>query len=341
MSQQVDVEVNGVVIPRMSIIKSKYANTDAYSKQKIQEGDQIAYKPIKDLTEVQIKAIFGDKPLGRLTSLIMHWPLRQPEKPAGEFVPSKYQLDILDSFLNSDDHIQIPALAGSGKTSTLVWLLQELYKTGARNVRILYMAFNKAIQLELADRLKGTPYHVLTTHAFGLQILKRAFGKQLAFNGSKFGLIFLRRLCDLEGWNYSPDTINAAKKLPKYELKKAVKELVGYAKNWAVVPTYDGFWKFTAEQREFVTGLISIYEIEFDRDKFKIEDVVELALFVLSTSIPVPGESLTEFDYDDMIYMPLALNLQFPVYDIVLTDESQDFNACQIQMLEKLVKAKS
>ena len=49
------------------------------------------------------------------------------------------------------------------------------------------------------------------------------------------------------------------------------------------------------------------------------------------------ARSSNRVDYDDMLYLPLALDLPFPKFHLVLTDESQDFNAAQELILQKLI----
>jgi ATP-dependent exoDNAse (exonuclease V) beta subunit len=40
-----------------------------------------------------------------------------------------------------------------------------------------------------------------------------------------------------------------------------------------------------------------------------------------------------------MLWLPLCLDLPLEVYDLVMTDESQDFNTCQHMMLDRIIKA--
>lgn len=334
MAQFVDAVVCGVKIHRMLVMKSKFNGYDVHARQKFATGTQIAYKPLSELSPDQVKAIFGDN---RAYAVSVQWPLKNPPETKGSFVPSAFQNTILDTVINTDKHVLISALAGSGKTSTLVWLLHELKNRNLlKGQSVIYLAFNKSIQEELAERLRGTDVESLTTHAFGLRILRKKFAKIDPVN-FRSGEIFLKLLCDENGWDYDGGFKNA-RKLEAYALRPAVLELVSYIKNWAILPTFNNGWEFSAEQRQVIQNLIDIYEIEFDA-KFSPETVVNYACYVIARSIPEPGDTLNQCDFDDMLYLPLALSLPVPHYDLVLTDESQDFNMAQIKLIEKMIAA--
>ena len=65
---------------------------------------------------------------------------------------SDYQLDIFDAVENGSENIAINAVAGSGKTTTIVSACRRL-KEKERNV--IFLAFNKLIVEELKTKLKG------------------------------------------------------------------------------------------------------------------------------------------------------------------------------------------
>lgn len=345
--QKVNAVICGVNINDMVVMSSKYDGYDSNTKKKFKVGDQIAFKHKSTLTQEQISKIF---PSGKIYNLAIVWPsncdqivpniddyvlpIPSPEKkitPKSNFIPSQYQNDILNSLLNNKENILIEALAGSGKTSTLVWLVEEISKLGlTKKMRIIYLAFNKSIQKELAEKLEGTNVPAQTTHAFGFSLLKSRFGSQIAIKNSKTNDIFSKIICEENGWSFSYESFKAAKQTQEYKLKNPVLELVSYAKNWAVTPTDLNYCY------QMLDEFVQIYEVEFDNFNFSKEKLFDYVVKVLVGSIPSPGETLSEVTYDDMLYLPIALNLKFPTYDLVLTDESQDFNFCQIRMLEKL-----
>lgn len=336
MKRFVDVEINGVKINHMMVMESKYPGFDPYAQQRFPTGTVIAFKSEKELTEEQMKAVFRNNYRG---SIAVQWPLKEPQIEKKDFTPSPYQKDILNTLLNSEDHIFIEALAGSGKTSTLVWLLKEISAKGlAKGKKIIYLAFNKSIQEELKEKLAGTGIPALTTHGFCFsQILKKAY-PNIKLESSVVRDAFMATLLADQGWdiNRSKD----ARKLKEYELKNSVYQMIGYVKNWAICPNYskkDG-WLFSDEQKEIMNGFILDYEVETP-EGFEPKDIIDRVCRTIYTQLPEPGQEIRHITFDDMLYFPLLYNLPVPKYDLVLTDESQDFNACQILMLEKLVAA--
>ena len=84
---------------------------------------------------------------------------------------SDYQLDIFDAVENGNDNIAINAVAGSGKTTTIVAACKRL---NASERDVIFLAFNKLIVEELKTKLKNYAY-VSTLHAFGFNVLKRLY----------------------------------------------------------------------------------------------------------------------------------------------------------------------
>lgn len=340
MPRQVyNATICGVQVNGMILLAAKYPGYDPHHKCKIKVGDAIVYKRKDDLTPAQHDAIFGK---GKRYNLTVLWPLRDTVADKPVFTPSDYQKAIRACLFDTSDHILISALAGTGKTSTLVWLVHELADAGlTKKQRIVYMAFNTSIADELNEKLRGTGVPALTTHSFGFRLLKSVFGNSLNVT-KRDGDIFIRLVCDDNGFDYSSKGFKDARQTDEYKLRSGVLEMVGYIKNWAIFPerSADGF-AFTAEQRERIRGFIDMYEIEPPDDcPFENEEWAELlvdwACRVTAMAIPLPGEGLVEVSFDDMLYLPLALNLSLPYFDLILTDESQDFNACQVELLNRL-----
>lgn len=338
MPQFVDAEINGVQIKRMVLMKAKYGGYDPYAKERFPAGVTIAFKKESDLTEDQKAAIFQS---GYRGSVAIQWPLKEA-KTTHAFVPSDFQKEILSALLETNDHIFIEALAGSGKTSTLVWLIKELSKKNLTSgKKIVYLAFNKSIQEELVEKLQGTGVPALTTHAFCFsQILKKHYGNDLKVDKSVVLNAFVQTLISDQGWEDTIARRKDARKLEDYKIKGIVFELIGYVKNWAVCPTYsssDG-WVFSEDQIKTIDEFIDVYEVEIP-DGFSRQQIVNRVCRTIAMQLPEPKQSVKTIEFDDMLYFPLVLNLEFPKYDLVLTDESQDFNACQIIILEKLIRS--
>lgn len=81
---------------------------------------------------------------------------------------------ILEGVKGSNDHLMIEAVAGSGKTTTLL----KICETFERGRSVQFLAYNRHIAQELKSRV---PSHVFvnTSHSMGLSLVKKALGRKI------------------------------------------------------------------------------------------------------------------------------------------------------------------
>ena len=98
--------------------------------------------------------------------------------PPQEMEPTQEQLAIIDAKANP---LKVLAFAGTGKTSTL-----ELKAKANPNLRILYLAFNKSVEMEAKQRFPSN-VTVKTIHALAWETVGRKYkvGRLAAFQLSK------------------------------------------------------------------------------------------------------------------------------------------------------------
>ena len=87
---------------------------------------------------------------------------------------SDKQIAAGNSYLNDSESLIIKAVAGSGKTSTLMYLLDLVKK------KTLYLAFNKSVQEEVQNKFEKKGFkHAksMTIHGLGMQTLRTAYNK--------------------------------------------------------------------------------------------------------------------------------------------------------------------
>jgi N12 class adenine-specific DNA methylase/superfamily I DNA/RNA helicase len=95
---------------------------------------------------------------------------REPAAPAGkEFPPTPQQQAILDAFLDGKD-IAVQALAGTGKTTTLVLLARALMDRSP-DVQVVYTAFNADIVADARRGRFGRNVTAMTMHSIARQAL--------------------------------------------------------------------------------------------------------------------------------------------------------------------------
>jgi superfamily I DNA/RNA helicase len=73
-------------------------------------------------------------------------------------------------------------------------------------------------------------------------------------------------------------------------------------------------------------------------DEKELKEVIDITSEVLSLSLPNAKFGML-YDYNDMIWWPVMLKLKTSRYDVVLLDEIQDFNACQIDLITRLLQS--
>ena len=94
----------------------------------------------------------------------------------GTFIPSKYQKAVYIYIQKGKGNAVIDAVAGSGKSTTIVNALKLI----PNNKRVLFLAFNKAIVEELKIKVGNlNNVDIKTLHSLGASATMRALNSQL------------------------------------------------------------------------------------------------------------------------------------------------------------------
>jgi superfamily I DNA/RNA helicase len=222
------------------------------------------------------------------------------------FKPSIYQQEIFKAVTETTDNLCIEAVAGSGKTTTIVEAL-KLCKGS-----VLFVAFNKTIATELQARVPSG-VQACTLNSFGWSVCRKSSGKKFInldankTSGIYWGEVLQVKPDDKDGKKYFAQTVGA------------VKKLVSLAKAHLYFNPTRAQWE----------ELIEKYDIEI-----AVEDM-ERFFQNLHTTFKISCNTLHRMDFDDQIFMPLFHNWNIPKYDVVMVDESQDLNPAQIELVCK------
>lgn len=249
--------------------------------------------------------------------------LATPAAPAvaSTFNPSPLQQAIGTAIQRTHDSLMIEAVAGSGKTTTIVWAASLLPAGG----RYLFVAFNKSIAEELGTRLPANVQSG-TFHSVANRALANARRIRPRIEGSKLRLI-VRRWEDEGAYDQSTLRIYAAGAL----------KLVGLAKNAGVgilAPDTPDTW----------TDLMDHFDVQFgesgppqrgDSSTEAVDD--ELGLEIAHDLFNESLKDRNTIDFDDMLYMPLQESVPFQRYDAIFVDEVQDTNAIQRALLRAML----
>lgn len=222
--------------------------------------------------------------------------------------PSKYQLAIYDAFDNSNDNINISAVAGSGKTTVLL----ELLKHVPENSSALFLAFNNSIVDELKDRAEPRDgVEIMTIHSYGWRAIMSRYGRRVKMNPNKcFSKV--------------------EKVLKKYDDKIKVKKHGWF---FYIIPKLVDLMRCNLAEPtpKEVNRLADYYDLIIG------ELEVEVALKVFD----LMKRDKSQFDFMDMIYMPIIdSSIRLRKYDYVFCDESQDFSLAQQAIIKEALSRK-
>lgn len=210
---------------------------------------------------------------------------------------SPYQ-EAIFSHLNSPNNLIVQAVAGSGKTFTMIEMANRL------NCKACFLAFNKSIADELRSKVTGA--EVKTLNALGHAIVTRRLP------GVK-----------LESWK-TANAVRSKLNTEEYaEFGPQVSRLVSLAKGSA-------FGIINDASRQYFLELVDQFEIDIPADK------IAKATATATTIFQQVINDFTSFDFDDQLFMPVFHCWTFPTFDVVFIDEAQDLNPIQHLILSRL-----
>lgn len=233
---------------------------------------------------------------------------------------SPFQTAIFEALKNTGSSLVIQAVAGSGKTTTLVGAANQLSQT----LRCLFLAFNRDIAETLGKKLPRH-FEAKTFHSLGMGILMRALeprNRKAWVDANKSYKLIDRYVANLER-QVGPGMARAMSTV----LRGPVKALVSFAKQVGI-----GVEGLASDNEAAWLGIWTHHGMDFDYRAVQsaggvyqpsLSDAVAMARWVLAESVKNAADVI---DYDDMIYLVLRLNLNTPRYDIVFIDEAQDTN---------------
>lgn len=222
------------------------------------------------------------------------------------FTPSPRQQAIFDHAVEPQSLI-VDAVAGSGKTTTLVELLKRLPNDPDSILppAVLFLAFNKLIAETLATRCPKTVL-CKTFHSVGLAALSASLPKRPQIEARKVPKIVFEMT--------EKDNPDVA----------AIIKLVSLAKGSLLLPdSSDSLWE----------DIIRHYDVVLEEPR--------QSLRTAKRALEKSNADLTQIDFDDMLYLSVIRKAAFSRYDYIMVDEAQDTNDVQIEMLRLMSTAKT
>lgn len=227
------------------------------------------------------------------------------------FNPSEYQKKIFEFVTKGTGNAVINAKAGSGKTTTLV----EAMKLIPEKEKVLFVAFNKAIEQELTSRLTDYKHvEVKTYHGLGFSLLRNSSGKykNVRINEYKYNVYINNNITF-----FAPEHIINNKndvRIYKSNLKSII-----------------DFVRFNLAQ--------SKNEIKEICEKYDITPIAN-EIDIVPQILEWGKSNVDEIDYTDMIWLCIENELKnnFFKYDYIFIDEAQDSSIMQQALIKKCYK---
>lgn len=215
---------------------------------------------------------------------------------------SKFQQAIFNFITDGTGNAVVNAVAGSGKTTTIVKALEYI----PRSKSTIFLAFNKSIVAELKTRVPSG-VHVYTLHGFG------------------YGSV---------GFHLHTKKLNVNN-------RKAMEYLKEASKQWHDVDQ-EVVGEYVVRVRKLVDlGRSTLAKTVDELEQLAYRHAIEITNGECGRAldaIKVLTADTSQIDFTDMIYMPAVMPMRLRQYDYVFVDECQDLNAAQQAMLRKIVK---
>lgn len=221
---------------------------------------------------------------------------------------SQYQQDVFNFVEHGKGSAVISAVAGSGKTTTIV----ECAKRIPSNKSVLFLAFNKNIATELGQRL--APYRNVeccTLHSYGFRAIRKALGTQRAnVKYTKYR-------------DYIANNISILSGIVGDESEESIKR--SYIYNVTNLLNMCRINLVQKGETDKITAIAEHHSIDLFADE------VDAVSILLETCYHLSDNNI---DFCDQITMPCTTLKRFcDKYDYVFVDECQDLSKAQRELM--------
>jgi superfamily I DNA/RNA helicase len=205
---------------------------------------------------------------------------------------------------DNDSHVVLEARAGTGKTFSCIEGCKRMLEADS-SLNIAMVAYNKSIASELEQKVPAG-VTACTMHSLGKGAIYSNCGKHKV-SGYKTQDILKKILGENEfknvGWHFVG----------------LVKKAVSLAKNTMLPLDFnEGEW----------SSMVDHYSLDMNDSEARIRELTRL---ILKKSV----EQTNVIDFDDMIWLPVVLDLKVTKFDVLFVDEAQDLNKSRQQLAVK------
>lgn len=251
--------------------------------------------------------------------------------------PSPQQQAIYDWITNGEGNAIIVAVAGAGKTSTLLNSLS--YMKGS----VAFAAYNKKIADEIAAKISSriangriNPNIVQPTastfHSFGFQAWRRVARGQVKLDYKKTANL----MTELAIPPSYQEFVKKAYSLAKQTGIGALTPISALPEWREMIDHYDLEDLLRPTEGEGFGAVSPFEDDDYFEEDLNIDTAIELTIKMLKRSIQIADTSI---DFDDMIYLPVLHKIPMIQYDWVLVDEAQDSNRTRRALAKMMLKS--
>jgi hypothetical protein len=244
----------------------------------------------------------------------------EPQKHNSPTAEQQKIINVGNSLTKMDHRIiRVFAGAGTGKTTTLQFLAEQLLK---REHTILYLVYNKPAQIEADRRFKNRNLVCKTIHAAALAYTDYGF-KITPIDDQ----VLIKQI--IEHYHIEITQYISIKPQKKKSIPKLV-DLVGF---W-IFKTLEAFYRSDRPYADLDNKYLTYYtcqknhleKLGFEYTSFYVDKVKEIWLSMWSEN--------SDFGttHDSYVKMSQLGNLRIPQFTCILFDESQDTSACQLDL---------
>jgi DNA helicase-2/ATP-dependent DNA helicase PcrA len=247
------------------------------------------------------------------------------------YEPSIHQRNIFDWVLDEEGHAVVEAVAGSGKTTTIVSAARLITVPG------LFVAFNKVIAEKLGLLLQGTKMSSSTVHSHGMKAISAAFNgtkRRVKVDSSKYRTMVRAardaakangRICGHPLGQAELDIIREPYGFPEGPCLK----LLDLARLSLLDMT-------AADFDEQLMSLSLLHDIDF-------EPCLKLLICVVVQNCMMKGRDFGEsgpidIDFTDMLWVPHVNGYEPKRYEWLMVDECQDISKAARALLKASIE---
>jgi superfamily I DNA/RNA helicase len=257
---------------------------------------------------------------------------------------SNAQEEFYKEVCGTANNIVLQAVAGSGKTTTLIESIIRLIACKTVRGKINLMAFNKAVNAESSERLRRKGIgpdkcNCISFNSYGHSLVKRNY-PGVGFNEKKAETCIRAVLKGERDIGMAIAELNANKKLAgkacmtNWDFNKCVKAVVSAIRDKGIMLdeyVYELYYDFVVRN-----------ETELLPDRINFELSTDLKKLIASYSLKIVKEldaNKSEIDYADQVRFPVIYDLvkKRNSPKVVFLDECQDLNRYNLIMIERMI----